>query len=77
MTVHMHQVNQAEASDVANDLGFPLFFTSASEGGEDILEAFREMQREIVRKRCLRRRRSSAKMVVEAMFNRVRTKINN
>ncbi|CAG0912733.1 unnamed protein product [Notodromas monacha] len=75
--IHDHEVSTAEAEALAEELNLTLFKTSASEGSEDIDEAFREVSRDVIRKRWGRRRRSSAKMVVEAMFNRVRTKINS
>lgn len=70
--MHDHKVTTAEADALAEELNVPLFKLSASEGGEEIVEAFREVSRDVIRKRWGRRRRSSAKMVVEAVLSRVR-----
>lgn len=61
-------MTEAEAECLASELGTSLFFTSASDGGPSIQAAFSELHRDVVRRRWTRRRRSSAKTVIEGFY---------
>ncbi|KAK8400643.1 hypothetical protein O3P69_002448 [Scylla paramamosain] len=65
---HITSVSEAEAVSLAGELGASLFFTSASDGGPSIQAAFTELHRDVVRRRWTRRRRSSAKTVIEGFY---------
>ncbi|XP_050735592.1 ras-related and estrogen-regulated growth inhibitor-like [Eriocheir sinensis] len=65
---HITSVTEAEAECLASELGTSLFFTSASDGGPSIQAAFSELHRDVVRRRWTRRRRSSAKTVIEGFY---------
>ena len=64
----MSQVCDEEAEAQAASLGVALFLTSACDGGPEISSAFSEVHRDIVRRRWSRRRRSSAKTVIEGFY---------
>ena len=65
---HLREVDREEIEDFAGDLGVSLFLVSASEGSPDIHEAFAEVYRDVVRRRYSRRRKSSAKVVIEGFY---------
>ncbi|XP_071513761.1 uncharacterized protein [Panulirus ornatus] len=65
---HLAEVNEDEASELAAELGASLFLTSACDGGPAIHAAFSELHRDVVRRRWTRRRRSSAKTVIEGFY---------
>ncbi|XP_013409141.1 ras-related and estrogen-regulated growth inhibitor [Lingula anatina] len=66
------QVTTEEGERLASELACAFFETSACEGGEDILEAFHEVYREVKRRKSIenRRRRSSAQQVRQ-VFNKM------
>ncbi|CAL4171236.1 unnamed protein product, partial [Meganyctiphanes norvegica] len=65
---HLSEVTEEEAEEMASELGATLFLTSACDGSPSISEAFAELHRDIVRRRWSRRRRSSAKTVIEGFY---------
>ncbi|KAG7177356.1 Ras-related and estrogen-regulated growth inhibitor-like 4 [Homarus americanus] len=65
---HLAEVSEDEASEMAGELGASLFLTSACDGGPAIQAAFTELHRDVVRRRWSRRRRSSAKTVIEGFY---------
>ncbi|XP_068209074.1 ras-related and estrogen-regulated growth inhibitor-like [Palaemon carinicauda] len=65
---HMAEVTEDEASEVAGEIGASLFLTSACDGGPSIQAAFSELHRDVIRRRWTRRRRSSAKTVIEGFY---------
>lgn len=67
---HQRRVTTAEGERVAAELACAFFETSASDGGEDIAEAFHELYREVKRRKLLEgksRRRSSAQQVKQVL----------
>lgn len=65
---HLAEVREEEALELAGELGASLFLTSACDGGPAIHAAFSELYRDVVRRRWSRRRRSSAKTVIEGFY---------
>ncbi|XP_045594264.2 ras-related and estrogen-regulated growth inhibitor, partial [Procambarus clarkii] len=65
---HLAEVSEEEANELAGELGASLFLTSACDGGPTIQAAFFELHRDVVRRRWSRRRRSSAKTVIEGFY---------
>ncbi|XP_042884838.1 ras-related and estrogen-regulated growth inhibitor-like [Penaeus japonicus] len=65
---HLAEVREEEAYELAGELGASLFLTSACDGGPAIQAAFSELYRDVVRRRWSRRRRSSAKTVIEGFY---------
>ncbi|KAK8738185.1 hypothetical protein OTU49_004089 [Cherax quadricarinatus] len=65
---HLAEVSEDEATELAGELGASLFMTSACDGGPSIQAAFFELHRDVVRRRWSRRRRSSAKTVIEGFY---------
>ncbi|XP_037777943.1 ras-related and estrogen-regulated growth inhibitor-like [Penaeus monodon] len=65
---HLAEVREEEAFELAGELGASLFLTSACDGGPAIHAAFSELYRDVVRRRWSRRRRSSAKTVIEGFY---------
>ncbi|XP_064104508.1 ras-related and estrogen-regulated growth inhibitor-like isoform X1 [Macrobrachium nipponense] len=65
---HLAEVSEDEASEVAGEIGASLFLTSACDGGPSIQAAFSELHRDVIRRRWTRRRRSSAKTVIEGFY---------
>ncbi|KAL7633007.1 UNVERIFIED_CONTAM: hypothetical protein RMT77_016717 [Armadillidium vulgare] len=66
--VHLSEVCPNEASALASDLGVSFFLASACEGSSALWEAFSELHRDVVRRYRNRRRRSSAKVVIEGFY---------
>ena len=67
---HQRCVTMAEGERVATELACAFFETSASDGGDDISEAFHEVYREVKRRKLLEgktRRRSSAQQVKQVL----------
>ena len=67
---HQRRVTTAEGERAAAELACAFFETSASDGGDDIAEAFHELYREVKRRKLLEgksRRRSSAQQVKQVL----------
>ncbi|XP_022245126.1 ras-related and estrogen-regulated growth inhibitor-like isoform X1 [Limulus polyphemus] len=76
---HERKVGQEEAEQLAVDLSCCFFECSACDGGEAVDESFKELHRDVVRRRMvnsMRRRRSSAQQVKQVL-NKMFTKINS
>lgn len=74
--LHERKVSTVEGEKLATDMACAFFETSASDGGEDIIEIFHELHREVRRRKMVEakpRRRSSThqvRQVLSKMFNK-------
>ncbi|XP_013786585.1 ras-related and estrogen-regulated growth inhibitor-like isoform X1 [Limulus polyphemus] len=76
---HERKVEQEEAEQLAVELSCCFFECSACDGGDAVGEAFKELHRDVVRRRMvnsMRRRRSSAQQMKQVL-NKMFTKINS
>ncbi|KAL8591430.1 hypothetical protein ACOMHN_004873 [Nucella lapillus] len=77
--LHERRVQFSEGEALAQDMACAFYETSASDGGNDITEAFHDLHREIKRRKLMEtkgRRRSSAQQV-RNVFSRVLNKIGS
>lgn len=77
--LHERKVSEEEGQDLGTNLSCAFFETSASDGTEQITEAFHELHRDIRRRKAVEgklRRRSSAQQVRQ-VFNKMFNKMQN
>ncbi|ESO97655.1 hypothetical protein LOTGIDRAFT_104078 [Lottia gigantea] len=77
--LHDRKVSYDEGESIAQEMSAAFFETSVSDGGEDIIDVFHELHREVKRRKMMEikgRRRSSAQQV-RHVFNRMLNKIGN